>query len=131
MNKTLLAALLLVSSLSLSAAELCDAVRANNVKAVKKLIADGKEINEHCEIGKTPLHIAVGDNNIDLAKLLLVAGADVNAKDDKMRTPLHYAYYYNSKGGLEKMIAVLKQAGADENAKSSDGKTPAQMLQKK
>ena len=66
-----------------------DAVFVEDLAAVKRLIAEGADVNKRkADDGSTPLHTAVFVCNIELVKLLLAAKADVNAKDNKGQTPL-------------------------------------------
>ena len=67
---------------------LIDAVFIEDLAAVKKLIAEGADVNmRKADDGSTPLHVAVFVCNIEIVKLLLAAKADVNAKDNKGQTP--------------------------------------------
>ena len=68
---------------------LIDAVFIEDLAAVKKLIAEGANVNmRKADDGSTPLHVAVFVCNIEIVKTLLAAKADVNAKDNKGQTPV-------------------------------------------
>jgi len=68
---------------------LIDAVFIEDLAAVKKLIAEGADVNmRKADDGSTPLHVAVFVCNIEIVKLLLAAKADVNAKNNREETPL-------------------------------------------
>ena len=68
---------------------LIDAVFIEDLAAVKKLIAEGADVNmRKADDGSTPLHVAVFVCNIEIVKTLLAAKADVNAKDNKGQTPV-------------------------------------------
>jgi len=68
---------------------LIDAVYNEDLAAVKKLIAEGANVNmRKADDGSTPLHVAVFVCNIEIVKVLLAAKADVNAKDNKGQTPV-------------------------------------------
>jgi hypothetical protein len=57
-------------------------------KNVKKLIAQGADVNSRNEYGMTPLHYAATLSTDEVAKLLIEAGADVYAKSDQGFSPL-------------------------------------------
>lgn len=68
---------------------LMDAVFNEDLAAVKKLIAEGANVNmRKADDGNTPLHVAVFVCNIEIVKALVAAKADVNAKNNKGETPL-------------------------------------------
>jgi ankyrin repeat protein len=68
---------------------LIDAVYNEDLAAVKKLIAEGANVNmRKADDGSTPLHVAVFVCNIEIVKVLVAAKADVNAKNNKGETPL-------------------------------------------
>ncbi len=95
---------------------LFDAVRANDVNAVKSRINAGADVNAIDKDGKTPLLQRI--TKADVAKLLIDAGADVNAKSiERGWTPLHRCID-------DDVAKLLINAGANVNAKDSDGNTP-------
>ena len=102
------------------AGELFDKVYRNDIAAVKKLLAEGADINELSEVGgagtATPLFIACSYYD-DMAKLLIAEGADVNIKTGRGETPLMAA----CASGKEEVARLLISKGADVNAKSNDG----------
>lgn len=59
------------------------AVFAENIDAVKLLLARGANINQSRSDGQTPLMIAVLQKNISLVEILLAAGADVTLKNKR------------------------------------------------
>jgi ankyrin repeat protein len=68
---------------------LIDAVYNEDLAAVRKLIAEGANVNmRKADDGSTPLHVAVFVCNIEILKALIATKADVNAKDNKGQTPL-------------------------------------------
>jgi ankyrin repeat protein len=81
----------------------------NDVAAIKKLLADGAEIDARDASGATALLVATHGNRIEAAKALIEAGADVNAKDRIEDSPYLYA-------GARGHLAILKMTlarGAD------------------
>jgi hypothetical protein len=79
-------------------------------KNVKKLIAQGADVNSRNEYGMTPLHYAATLSTDEVAKLLIEAGAEVDAKDNKGYTPLWHAEI----GNRTEVIELLQQHGATE-----------------
>ena len=73
---------------------LMNAVQKNDVAAVKKLIAQGVNVNELEPNGDAPLVMSAYEGHTEITKLLLEAGADVKAVDPGMKaTALHAAAY--------------------------------------
>ena len=68
-----------------------DAARQGKIKAVKKHLAAGVDVNAKDYIGYTPLHGAARSGRKEIAELLIAEGADVNAKDGFGGTPLGWA----------------------------------------
>jgi ankyrin repeat protein len=105
---------------NLSAGELYDKVEANDIEAVKKLLAAGADINEKVEVAgagtMTPLLIAVVYHYEEMAKMLISEGADINAKTATGQTPLMFACY-NS----EEIAMLLVSKGAEINVKDGTG----------
>jgi len=120
------------------------AVQAENVGEVKRLLAQGADVNiagEH----RAPLEIATDHENMEMVKLLLAHGANpkddnalcwanstemaelllaheanVNARKEDGNTPLHMAAIRDNVPLAELLLAH----GADVNAKNEDGNTP-------
>jgi len=90
-----------------------------DIEQVKKLIAQGADVNEKRGLG-TPLHYASEKGHTEVAKLLISRGAHVNAMDRNLAKPLHYA----AKQGNKQTVELLLSKGADINAKNRDGRTP-------
>ena len=68
-----------------------DAVRTNNVEAVKKYLDRDGDMNAKDERGYTPLLYAARFGWKEIAELLIAKGADVNAKVLEGGTTLHLA----------------------------------------
>lgn len=96
------------------------AAKVGSIEAIKKLIGEGKDVNEKDARGITPLGVAVGFNRVDAVKELLANGADVALTDKQGNTVLHYAAGY----GRVEAAEMLLGAGADAKAMNNDNQTP-------
>ena len=97
------------------------AVRKNDVKTARELVAAGADVNEGLDSdGRTPLIDAARFNKKDAVRFLLENKADVNKASDNGWTPLHWVV---SQGKLS-MLKTLVEAGADVNAADKLGNTP-------
>ena len=97
-------------------------INSGDIKAVKKYLDKGGNVNLQDEPGMTPLHHAVNGNwngtNLETIELLISRGAYVNAIDDTHHTPLHMC---NNK----EIAELLIDSGANVNAKTKrSGETP-------
>ena len=104
--------------------KLIDAAVVGDVAKVKKLIAEGADVNAKDNFGQTVLMWAACRGHIEIAKLLIESGADVNAKDSTGDTALIFAA---SEGHLE-TVKILIESGADVNAKNMTGGVTALKL---
>jgi ankyrin repeat protein len=95
------------------------AAAAGDIEQVRKLLAQGADVNEKDKDGSTPLHEATGNGWIDVVQLLLEKGANVEAADASGRTPLHRA----SRWGTRYICALLLDKGASVKATDSLGNT--------
>ncbi|MFC1792773.1 ankyrin repeat domain-containing protein [Planctomycetota bacterium] len=93
------------------------AAASGDEEEVKRLVAQGADLNARNQNGQTPLHLALkhGWGTV----FLISQGADVNAKDQAGRTPLMMAAIR----GREHLAEVLIVQGADVNAKANKGET--------
>lgn len=89
--------------------EIC--ARGGSDLEVKKLIADGANLEEVDLNRRTPLRLAVIGKYPLLIKALIAAKAEVNALDARGETPLMSAAQH----GDIKIVATLIEAGADPN----------------
>jgi len=92
--------------------KLMAAVKKNDAAAVRKLIAQGVDINERAPIsgtsddGHTPLLIAAREGYTDIVRELLQAGADPNLLDPMMNSsPGHKAAYVGHPKVAELLVA--------------------------
>ena len=90
-----------------------------NIKAVKRFLADGTDVNVKNDDGLTPLINAAGFGHKEIAELLIAEGADVNMKDDVGVSTLYWAVSLGEKGTAELLI----EKGADVNVQC-DGISP-------
>ncbi len=88
--------------------ELVQAVKGNNYKRVKALLASGASPDQQDALGWTALMLSAADNRIKILRLLLSYGADVNIENVYGRTALHFSSRY----GHKKVTEILINAGA-------------------
>ena len=99
--------------------ELIEAIRADDLDRVERLITSGVDVSGARGDGTTALHWAVHRENIETSDLLIEFGADVNAADDHGVTPLTLACL----NGSSVMVERLVRAGADATSARSTGET--------
>ena len=68
-----------------------DAAKGGDEEGLRRLIEEGKDVNEKDRRGITALGVAVGFNRTPCIRALLDAGADVHLTDARGSTVLHYA----------------------------------------
>ena len=103
---------------------LMDAVRQNQVEAVRTLLAQGADADEKAAYGSTALWMAADTGNLALAKLLIEAGANVNQRLDNGEPLLMHAVGQGSRSGRSpELVELLLAHGADVNARSDGGST--------
>ncbi|KAJ8673852.1 hypothetical protein QAD02_005114 [Eretmocerus hayati] len=94
----------------------------NNMTVIKKLIAQGGDVNKAVQheslhwSGYTPLHFAVENHSIDVVEILLKSGASMMKKNDKLLTPLHLADIVRD----EAIIDILLEAQLFEPGNAED-----------
>ena len=99
---------------------LMDAVKQQDVQAVRALLERRVDVNTAEADGSTALHWASYRDQLETADLLIRAGADVNAATDLGVTPLWLA----SQNGSVGIVRRLLEAGANPNAALLAGETP-------
>lgn len=105
------------------------AVVSGDTEAVRRLIAEGVEIDERFPVvngfndAHTPLLVAARDGHTDIVRLLLEAGADVNATEPTFgAVPLHKAVY---NGHVESTRIIAAWPGIDLDFQgATNGYTP-------
>lgn len=93
------------------------AIQNGDIKALKKMIEQGYDVNTRSKHNSTPLHLAVYYDNKEAVDLLLKNGAGVANRNYAHMTPLHFA---KSKD----IVKLLIQGGADTNTQNSLKETP-------
>ncbi|CAK4343564.1 unnamed protein product [Aphanomyces euteiches] len=73
------------------ATALCWAAGTGNTDLVRKILAEGANVNVADYDQRTPLHIAASDGRVKVVEMLLQAGASVYAKDRWGVTPIDCA----------------------------------------
>jgi uncharacterized protein len=103
---------------------LIEAVRRNNVEAVKIILQKSPQLELKDLFNATALMIAVMEKNYEITKILIEAGSDVNAQDNYGETSLLIALEESD----YPVANLLIEAGANVNAKEeADGYTPLMM----
>jgi ankyrin repeat protein len=115
--------LLALAATTLSAApadlRLINAVKNNDLKAVRSLLTQHVDVNTSEPDGSTALHWAAQRNNLEIADLLIAAGANAKAATRYNITPLFLA----STNGNAPLIEHLLKTGVDANSTSEQGET--------
>jgi ankyrin repeat protein len=121
MKLTLLVALLFVSVSTVSSQELFDALKNNDLPALKALLETNPQlITSRDESGNTPLHLAVRQKQFEAVSYLLGKGADVNGVNRNRQTPLHVSSYL----GNPEITKLLIEKGADVKVADYQMHTP-------
>eukprot|EP01043_Picozoa_sp_COSAG02_P071039 COSAG02_NODE_12823_length_1487_cov_1.574207_3_plen_207_part_01 len=109
------------------------AAAAGNVQEASRCLRTGASVNASDVYGRTALEHAVKASSTAIVELLLRHGPpDLEARNCYGRTALHAAVCHSrisvAGGGDAGCIGLLLAAGADRNAKTSDGRTPHELL---
>jgi ankyrin repeat protein len=96
------------------------AVDSNDPTGVRAALADGADINEIGEDGRTPVMHAAYSDKLRAAAALMKMGADATIRDGTGLTPMHAAAQH----GYGKIVRMLLRYEVDANDMHSDGLTP-------
>ena len=110
---------LLLATPAFAGPKLIDAVKHNDINAVRALVAQKADVNAPDADGSTALHWAVQRGDVAMMEVLISAGASVKARTRYAVTPLSLA----CTNGDAKAIDRLLKAGADPNERSEEGQT--------
>jgi ankyrin repeat protein len=91
--------------------KLMEAAESGDADEVRRLIAEGADVNFTTEHGFRPLLMAVYYAHLDAARVLLAHGADVNYAGFSEGTALIFA----AGSGLAEIVSLLLEQGADVN----------------
>jgi len=98
---------------------LIEAVKKQDVQAVRTLLKQQGNINATEADGFTALHWAAQRNDMQLVELLIGAGANAKASTRYNITPLYLAAVNGNAAVIERLL----KAGADPNGTSQEGQT--------
>ena len=96
------------------------AAQIGKVDAVKRLLAEGANIETTDQQGRTVLDVATAFGQTDVVKMLLTAGANVNAGIGNRETALHIA----AASGKTDIVKALLAVGARVDIADQDGNDP-------
>jgi ankyrin repeat protein len=109
---------------------LFEAAEKGNVEQVKRLIANGANVNVTADahpVKWTPLIAAASGGHAQVVKVLLANGAEVNATDSYGFTPLYYALWTDGNDS-EEIVKALIAGGADVNKRSPSDKSYSPLM---
>lgn len=89
----------------------------NGIEKMKRILANGVDVNIKDKYGNTPLHFALEYGTYDSVLFLLENGADIEAKNNRGVTPIHLSKDI-------KTTNLLVKKGADIYVMDKDGNTP-------
>ncbi|CAN7947588.1 unnamed protein product, partial [Ixodes pacificus] len=96
---------------------LAEACSEGDVRAVRELLDEGRNVNEVTEEGESLLSLACASGYCELAQLLLAMRANVEDRGLKDMTPLMEA----ATAGHVDIVKLLIEHGADVNAQTAQG----------
>jgi ankyrin repeat protein len=98
------------------------AAKVDDVVTIRRLAAEGADVNEQSATGARPLHAAAVSGHVDAARVLVEVGAELEASADNgyRSKPLHVAAYQ----GHVAVAKTLVDLGADVDATDAEGSTP-------
>jgi ankyrin repeat protein len=101
------------------ATDLHFAAQAGDVSEVKRLVAAGADVNVQDENGNTPLKYASAEPHPEVLRTLIALGASPHMSDRRGFTPIHCVAGHGFYKEAIEMAAILIEAGADVNARST------------
>lgn len=93
-----------------------DVANMGQIETLKKLIAEGIDIEETNESGLNALLMAAKRNDTEMVEFLLLAGANPKVKDCYGRSFKYWARQYNN----IKMVQLMVKTDKNENSKNSN-----------
>ena len=96
------------------------AIVEGNLLEIRRLLAQGTNINASDDDGYTPLIWAQLGNRPEVVRLLLDRGAEINAQDREGYTALHQA----AMSGRDAILEILLERGASVGTRNRNGWTP-------
>jgi hypothetical protein len=96
-----------------------EAAEVDDVTTIRRLVAEGTDVNVQDAGGTRPLHVAVSNGHVEALKTLVELGADKEAPSAGGR-PLHTAAQH----GQTEAVKVLIEMGVDKEASAKDGVKP-------
>ena len=100
------------------------AAKLGDLKAIRKHLADGVDINARDDGGGSALGLASAAGQLDAMRLLIDQGADLDLRSNDGGVPLHGASFFGQYDSVE----VLLLSGADPNMRNNDGFTPSDVI---
>ncbi len=114
----------ILPSVAVSPDELVAAVVADDVPRLRRLLAEGADVDARWKEGFTALHIAAMRGHADITRVLLDAHASVDvtatSSDFRGMTPVSLAISFQHAD----VLRLLLEAGADPNHQGENGETP-------
>jgi ankyrin repeat protein len=102
------------------------ATKNRNINLLRKLIADGANVNHQNFNGETALHIAASMGNIQMVQYLISQGANINARTGTKWMPIHHAMRF----GHANVANYLISRNAPLRQKTIDGFTALDFAKK-
>jgi hypothetical protein len=100
--------------------QLINAAAFDDVATIRRMVAEGADVNVRGDEGARPLHFAAQEGHVDAVQVLVEVGAEVEAATADGDTPLHSAACQ----GHVAVVKTLVELGADIDASDADGDTP-------
>jgi ankyrin repeat protein len=97
-----------------------DAVKKDNIEAVRKALSRNPRPNIRSLSGESALHYACKFSSAEMISFLVGQGAEINVVERRSESPLHWAVASGSRDKVDILIAQ----GAEIDIKDDLGKTP-------